>query len=352
MFYFKLFLYSFCLSTSALFLLGEIQINPVPCAIGYTPNSVLDDPPPEKYLRFAGDRPRYSTCGGVCWFQENQNIFAVGMQSSSIQIYRFSDGSEQLTPLKTFTNSDGIDLNRPENISISKNEKWIAIPNMASGKVQLYQTHVNNFLSLPPIATIQDSKVHGVQFSSDNQFLTYVTFASKYSNSKICTYRIKPKKNGKIDFQLTQAIPNPFQGLKPKSIAFSKDNRYVVIGFCIELSGKEGGAQGLIASYAFDHTTGTISDSPITVIDDIFSAETVAFSHDYTSVYAVDQVKDRVTGHEFNPSTGALGKSWIALKNPESQLSLPHGIAFSSNGKYVAVSNYGDDKVTVYQIEQ
>ena len=48
--------------------------------------------------------------------------------------------------------------------------------------------------------------------------------------------------------------------------------------------------------------------------------------------------------------TGQIGESRILLQNPEAQLSFPHGLSISPDGKYLAVTNYGDDTVKIYAL--
>ena len=51
-----------------------------------------------------------------------------------------------------------------------------------------------------------------------------------------------------------------------------------------------------------------------------------------------------------DPLTGALGKQCGTLVNPDAQLSYPHGTAVSRDGQYLAIANYGHDKLTIYAL--
>ena len=48
--------------------------------------------------------------------------------------------------------------------------------------------------------------------------------------------------------------------------------------------------------------------------------------------------------------TGALGERRMTLHNPRPRLSFPHGSGILSDGRHLAIANYGDDKVTIYAI--
>lgn len=327
---------------------AQISFSPRPCAVAYTPNSVLIDPPPPGYLRYAGDRSRYSTCGGVCWFQGNRYVFAVNMQSSSVEIYAFIEDPCSLTPVCHYSNSDGIDLLRPESLSLSKNEKYLVIPNMRSGKVNIYEVDPEFYFKPVPIASIQDNHVHGARFSPDCNYLAYTTIGN---DAKICIHQIVTNSEGPLSFLLSQTFKNPFEPLRPKSIEFSHDSRFAIIAYSSQVGSQPGNSKAIIASYKFDVIEGKIDSNPISVVEDLISAETVSFSTNSSNFSVVDQITDRITIHEFDIETGQIGKQYVALENPDAQLNFPHGISFSENGKYAAVSNYGEDKVNIYSIE-
>lgn len=323
-------------------------ISSEPWAIAYTPNSILQNPPEDSYLRFAGTRPRFSTCGGVCWFQKDRYFFAVNMQTSSVQIYAFNKESKAITPIRCYTNQDGLDLSRPESICLSKDGSLLAIPNMRSGKLQIYRTTDEiTFFAPSPVCSLQVHKLHGANFSPDGQFISYTGFGER---SWIYTSRLVETK-GKLQCLEVQKMPNLYEPLRPKSIDFSPDGHFAAIGYCIELSQqKNSSSVGLLATYARDVKTGIIDPNPISCVKGLTSLETVVFSPDADYILATDQVNDRITGHAFNKVTGEIMESWIALQNPKAELSFCHGIALTFDGKWVAVTNYGDDKVAIYEV--
>jgi 6-phosphogluconolactonase (cycloisomerase 2 family) len=325
----------------------KIALNPKPCAVAYTPDSVLQTPPPDSYVRYAGTRPRFSTCGGVAWLQGSRYILAVNMQTSSVQVYEFNKNSKTLVPVRGFSNRDGLTLMRPENICISKDESLIAIPNMSSGQLQIYNTAQDVFFHPTPLTTLQAYKLHGARFSPDTQFISYVGVGEQAS---ISTSRLVKKKEQLCEL-FVQKIPNPLEPMRPKSIDFSSDGRFAVIAYCTELGCKKmPRSSAVLVSYHRDPETGKIDPSPISRLEGLASLETIAFYPDNSCILSTDQVNDRITAHLFDPTTGMLGESWTALQNPEAELSFCHGIAITADGKYVAVSNYGDDKVAVYEI--
>lgn len=330
---------------------AAIIIDPIPIAIAYTPNSILENPPPGE-IRYAGNRPRYSTCTGTSWFSDNNYLATVNLITSSIQIYHFDETSHSLIFHQAFDNSHGLNLYRPENLSFSKNCRLLAIPNMGSGNINIYEVDSTTFITnCPerPSHIIRDKKVHGAQFSHDGNYLVYVSLEDK---GGIYVYKITRDNEGKLRLILSQKMDNYFYPMKPKSIDFTCNDQYVVIAYSEQLSNRVGTSNAVLASYQFDSNKGKINPIQLSLIKNLLSTETVIFYPDSSVIFAVDQVEDKITAHDFDIKTGKLGRSWIVLKNPESQLNLPHGLGISSDGRYLAVSHYGDDKVSVYIIKK
>lgn len=320
-----------------------LKIEPKPVAIIHTPDSILKAPPGVD-VRYAGDRPRYSTCSGVKWFQESNYLFAVSMHASSVQLYSFNPIKHKLKIHRNYTDSKQLGINRPENIDISPDGSLLAISTLRSSNVQIYSLDENNFMNPVPLHTIKAGFAHGARFSPDGKTLGHVELNP---GSKFCFHKIERQKDGQLNVKKTQSIKNPFKGVAPKSLDFSKDGRFVVIGCCVQLKGKQGAEAGVIASFHFDQEKGCMDPKPISIVEGIPSVETLAFAPNSSSFVITDQVYDKVYGFHFNQETGEIGPKWLLLENPDAQLCIPHGIAFSD--KFVAVTSCGDDKVTVYE---
>lgn len=320
-----------------------------PFAVAYTPNSILANPPPGEE-RYAGTRMRYSTCTGTAWLPGDRFLAAVNLITGTVQVYEFNESLRTLTPRKAYDNSDGLALDRPENLSFSNDHTLLAIPNMRSGNINIYEVGDAAFVEESPgtpFFVIHDRKAHGARFSPSDDFLAYVSIDDL---GAIYVYRVHREELEKPSFELSQAMANAFYPLKPKSIDFSRDGRFVVIGYSEQVSSEQGAARAVLASYAFNAAKGRIRPKPISVVSGLLSAETVQFYVDSSCVFAVDQVADRITGHDFNVETGTLSGTWEALKSPDAQLNFPHGMNFTSDGRFLSVSNYGEDKVTVYEV--
>jgi len=222
---------------------------------------------------------------------------------------------------------------------------------LGSGNVNIYKCELESFVLNPSfrhIATLKGKKnTHGATFSPTGE---YLSAAYTIDQGEICTYRIGRDRNKNIAITKIQSLQNPFYPLKPKSIAFSFDSKFVVIGYCVKVTTRPGEIKAILASHKFDSKRGKINPIPISYIDNLFSIETLLFTSDCSTILATDQVNDQITAHEFDPNTGKFGESYSVLENPDAQLNRPHGIALSSDDRFLAVSNRGDDKVTIYEV--
>ncbi len=214
---------------------------------------------------------------------------------------------------------------------------------MRNGRVNLYKLNSNGELTTPPLFSISSFQAHSAQFSPDSRFLAYSSLG-KDAHVKLMEIQEAPFFNliGK------QKLNCPFEPMRPKSVAFSHDGKFVAIGYCTQLGNKIGYSSGMLALHRYQKR-GWINPTPTSIVENLTSTETIAFHPRTATIVAVDQVLDRVTAHQYNPNSGEIETSWTILEGEVSELFLPHGLHFSQDGRFLAVTNYGDDKVTVYE---
>jgi hypothetical protein len=175
------------------------------------------------------------------------------------------------------------------------------------------------------------------------------------SSGLILVYKLDYGADGSLDATLSQIVQTRYSPLKPKSVGFSGDGSLIAI--CYGPNAAESHQNnGALAVHAFDNETGTISTLPLCErcgTPELLYPDDVAFFHDDLSTVIVvpSQAIDRVVFYSFDKMTNEIDPQSFAFANPEAQLSFPHGIALSSDDNYLAVSNYGDDKVTVYSLK-
>ena len=322
----------------------SLQITPEPITVQHTPNSILDNPP-DGWLQYAGDRTRYSTMTGCAWLEDDRHILTANYLANTLRVYSFDPENENMTLVSRFDNSHKLCLNHPQNIAFSEDYKFLSIPNMGSYTITIYHW---NGLEKPPtlLHTIHGHAPHGTTFSPCGN---YLVAAFLESPGKVRVYKLTEAKK-RLKVQCIQTLHPCWESYRPKSITFTEDGRYAVIGICDKIGGAPGKPGGALLSYRFDQETGLFDPEPISIIQEIDNVETVKFLSGSNIVVAVDQLSDEITAHEYNPETGEFGASLVALKAPLADMNLPHGVAITSDDQFMAVTNYGDDKLSIYEI--
>ncbi len=317
--------------------LQAMTLQPEPVVICFTPDSSLPqlkNTPPV----YAGKRSRYATCSDVRWFPDSSHFATIGLLDRKIRVYSLNEKRASLQ--QVFSHPA---LNYPEKLAFSPDGALCAICN--AGSICFFPVSENQVIERPSYILRQEdgSIIHDAAFSHDGRYFSYVTLDS------LGTIHLCKKK--KERYKIIQTLISPVLPLKPKTIAFSPDCRFVIIGFCLTVSQQVNDeSRAVLAVFSFDSTRGEIGRFPISQASWEGGLEGLALSPDGTTIYSTDQVCDTIMSSSFNASSGEVGPAEIALSNPASHLSFPHGLSFSPNGQFLAVSNYGDDKVTIYEM--
>jgi len=321
-----------------LVVLATVACSPEPVASCSPLQSVLHTWPRD-YLEYTGNRIRLSTCTGVIWTPEN-TLISIDVHSRSIDTYQFDPAVPTLTAYKseyldTFQKTP---LGQLENIALSSDGSLIAVSNNGHAAVHIYNRELTHIAEIPKVGWW----AHGVRFSRHLDYIAYTVFGNP---GKIMLFRMTGN-----EIISSQEMDTGLFPLHPKGIDFSLDDRFVAVCHAINNSKIPRQFSGALTIYSFDRISGMIDPTPVSYIEapELCVPEDLCFSPDGTSLLVTNHGNDTVTIHDFDPITGQIGESRILLQNPEAKLSFPHGITFSPDGKYLAVTNYGDDTVKIY----
>lgn len=306
---------------------------------------------PRNYLEYVGNRTRFSTCTGVIWAGDNK-LFSVGAHNHSLDTYQFDPSIPSLFAYKNENLNDfqNTPLGQLENIAICNDGSLAAVANNGAASIQLYQISNAQFTYLAEIPKV-GWWTHGVRFSRQMDYLAHTIFGDP---GKIMLFSIM-KNEDEITITLSQDMDTDLFPLHPKGIDFSIDDRFIVVCHAINNSTAPNRLSGALAIYQFDRIKGKIDPTPVSVIgtSELLNVpEDVCFSPDGSSILVTNHGNDTITVHAFDPMTGQIGESRVLLQNPEAQLSFPHGLSISPDGKYLAVTNYGDDTVKIYTLSE
>lgn len=338
-----------CLAKSFV-LSAQVTSSPEPIASSSPLQSVLHTWPRE-YLEYVGNRMRLSTCTGVIWAGNNK-LISIGVHNLSLDTYQFDPA---IPSLFAYKNEDlnafqKKPLGQLENIAICEDGSLVAVSNNGTTSVLLYKisnAQLTHIAEIPKVGWW----THGVRFSRRMDYIAHTIFGDP---GKIMLFRIT-KHEDEVDITLSQEMDTDLFPLHPKGIDFSMDERFIVVCHAINNSSAPSRLSGALAVYPFDRIKGKIDPTPISVIGTselLCVPEDLCFSPDGSSILVTNHGNDTVTVHAFDPMTGQLGESRVLLQNPEAQLSFPHGLNISPNGKYLAVTNYGDDTVKIYALSE
>ncbi|HZW61711.1 MAG TPA: beta-propeller fold lactonase family protein [Candidatus Babeliales bacterium] len=300
---------------------------------------------------YVGERPRYSTCSSINWFHNDQYLATVNFEGGFICTYDFTQINDDPTPMQVIYGTNSAPLKGADHLSFSPDGTLLAVSINHARHINIYRVNTQNHLIDPEaIAVIKHSNpaVHGIRFTNKSNYLVCTTIRG---TSVITTYNIG-KKNRKISFDAISNLKNDFLPLKPKSLDFTKDDQYVVVVYAANVTVQKNETGGLIATYKFDKSTGIIDQNPVSVYrnEEFKGGEDIRLNKNDSAIFVSEHASDIIKIYSFNKNTGAIGKKITQLENPMSRLSFPHGLALSSNGKYLGVTNYGDDKFAIYSI--
>ncbi|HEX2582618.1 MAG TPA: beta-propeller fold lactonase family protein, partial [Chlamydiales bacterium] len=281
------------------------------------------------------------------------HLISANLIEGILHIFRFCSHPPSLQPVEFISPSLGTGVVKPEHLCFSPDGEWLAVANGTGGKVNFFAVEENS-VRTKPVAVLQEAqetKFHSVRFSLDGKHFACATFDN---SAKISLFRIQ-REGKNLSLIPTQVIPNSFGQLKPKGIAFSPDQRFVAICYSKRASWTPNhNLQGVVELYRFNADEGVIAPSPLSRIEaGLCVPEDILFDPLQPCLYIANQGNDTITMHPFDLETGFFcGPTQICLKNPEAELSFPHGISISDDGSYLASSNYGDDKITIYRIKR
>lgn len=308
-----------------------------------------------KDLLYVGERSRFSTCTAVAWFPDQKHLISANLIASTMQTFQFDENFATLHPLQFFSSAQGTKLMKPEHLAFSSDGTLMGVANGNGGILTFYK--VNGCQIHPiPVAIIKEAektKFHSIRFSSDDRFLAYV---NNDKDSRISIAKIH-RKGKKLSFSpsYSQAVSKSLNLMKSKGIAFSPDQKWVAVCYSRRAAWTPNkDYESAVEIYAFDSISGTIDPIPAgRTTAHLCVTEDILFDPLQPYLYVSNQGNDTITVHEYDPHSGAIQDTLHnCLKNPEAALSFPHGISITKDGRFLASSNYGDNKVTVYSIHR
>lgn len=302
-------------------------------------NNLFIDPVPINVIKPAFKQ--FSLINSVD-FHPYENLFCVTYtHHQSVVIYKIN--SDGIDIVQTLTNPQS-KLSHPAYAAFCSNGNDIVVANWTNQTFNFHRRESNGMYSHQPVAIIKSPdllsrhKPHGMSFSPCGNFLAVAYGSTKNHQNAIAIYKIK----NRHQMVLHSALFDKDIAGTPKGIAFAPDGNSLLVTFSDTNS---------ISIFALSQEMKIISPMPYQVIQGedtcIDRPEEIKISKDGTLCVISNSSKNSLAFYQFDSISNSIVKNepYYLLQNPEGKLAFPHGIAFSFDGSFMVVTNFGSIKI-------
>lgn len=278
-------------------------------------------------------------------FHPKENLFCVTYTLSDKVILYALDTEGRANMVQTLSNNRASRLSKPQHAVFSPDGELLVIVNWRNQTLNIHQQLRNGLYSarpsdiIHPVDELKNYRPHGIAFSPDGNFLAIAYGASSdYGRALGLFKKVKSNK-----FELINTLMDAEISGTPKGIAFSPDGRALLVTYSDVNS---------LVIYDFDSINKKILPTPRQVVDGmetgIFRPEDVKITPDGKYCVLSNSEKHTVTFYSFDSSSNVVlaNTPYFTLKNPEAQLCFPHGIAFSPDGCFMVITEFGNIQFT------
>ncbi len=293
-------------------------------------------------------RKRFATCSGVAWFR-GHHLAVVNLYGGHLRVYRFDPGVDGAPPQLTMRHQMSDNLAYPEDVAASPDGSLLAVSHsMSDGHgISLHSIDPTSLAPRPAQEMLRVGRAfHGLSFSPDSRYLAFTEVGTP----------------GYVEVARTDSgarasrLENLYAPLKPKGVAISPDGRFVVLALAPNVlrEGEATASGGMLAVHHFDAESGIIAPTPVAEIRStsatLYAVESCAILPASNAfpfrILAVDQAADLVRAFDFDASNGTVASAGVFAAG----MSFPHGIDVSADGRFVAITNYGDDTLRIMRL--
>jgi hypothetical protein len=269
------------------------------------------------------------------------------MYGAHLRIYRLHEDSGGMpSRLELLHEKRGLPL--PEGVAVSPDGSLLAAAHSLSHEYGLSLHAIDSSsLALGPTEALcagrEECAFHAASFAPDGKHIAYTVIGRALSVEVV---RLKDRA---ITCRLERFPPS----LAPKSITFSADGRFALVSLSFIAgptdSGNYGG--GMLSVHRFDAESGRVEANPIAEYratgTDLGFLDMAIFlpgsSGDAYRILVTDQANDVIPAFSFDAAVGTLLPDGVFADN----LSFPHGVDARADGRYIAITTFGDDSVHI-----
>jgi hypothetical protein len=312
----------------------------------------LDDQTPRAAAEFGSSLfvggERFATASDVTWLDHTS--FAVCyLLTSSVAVFNVETSGDSPACTLLCEVRDPDVLGNPEAIESLSGGKLIAMTDSVTGRLSLVRVGSGGGHGLELVSSVSapsDRNVHGLAVSPDERFLAY-TAIDEPGGLRVAEVL------GGDRMELVDVVANVHAPLKPKGVHFTPDGRHLVVAYGANASSNRRRVKrGFLEVCEFNPSTGVIgnaiSRSPRSLRLSV--PEWLSVDRAGKEVIVCDQVRERVSTYEFNPDSGVIGDAVRRISWAAGGLSFPHGCGISPDERWIAIANYGDGSVRLFDM--
>lgn len=237
-------------------------------------------------------------------------------------------------------------LSEPQHAVFSPDGEKMVVANWSNQTLTIYRRKSGCFFHTKPAAVIPspDSliyhKPHGIAFSPCGNYLAIAYGAASYHGKAVALFSVTKKG---LDFELIHMLQAEELPGIPKGITFSPNGKCLLVTFADVNS---------LVIYNLSENKKGILQTPRQVIQGektgIFRPEDVKITADGNYCAISNSDHHTVTFYPFDKTSNKITRCIPCdiLQNPEACFCFPHGMAFSPNGSFMLVTEFGQIQTT------
>lgn len=300
--------------------------------------SSLINPAPS--VIFSNSDHQYSLINSID-FHPQKNLFCITCTHNNKVDFVEIDSERRLHIVQSLRNPQA-ELCEPQHAVFSPDGETLIVANWTNQVLTLYARTENGLFSQRPFERIlppeglKYCRPHGMTISPCGNFLAIAYGAASYYGRGLALFQ---KQDG--HFRCVSVLKSSEIPGIPKGITFSPDGKCLWVTFC--------DVNSLNVFSIQDQTIHPIPKQTVQGPDTQLSRpEDIKISPDGCYLAVTNSDQNTVTFYLYDAKSNVILQNTphTVLKNPESNLSFPHGIAFSSDGHYFAVTQFGGIQVT------
>lgn len=302
----------------------------------------------EKPLIFIKNNENTRTLINSVSFHPKKNIFCITLtQHHKMMLYEI-DENEQVKVIQTIQSPQDR-LPFPQHALFSKDGNYLLVVDWPTCSFAIYPLLESGFYQEYPSVVIPSEfftlgyRPHGMSFSPTGEYLAVAYGFIAAAPSMIALYRVSNVDGQELVFTLVDFLQEEYitKGVS-KGISFTPDGSSLVVTLSETNSA---------VVLSIDIETGTIAKKPLQLLQGdktgLSRPEDIAFSVEGNCCAISNSDQDTVSFYSFDPGLNRFSflKPLYLLGSKKKALKFPHGLAFSADGNYFALTQFGKTKI-------